>query len=78
MTIEEIKDYCIQIDEENLEGIERFGYENDLKKFYDEISFKELLEIFAQYNGLLCYRADEPENYAKSYSIDILTIIENL
>ncbi len=91
MTIEEIKEYCIQVDLENVlsgdtsigaynKGCEpiQFTCEKDIRLFYYKISILELLQTFSSYNGLECYIADEPEDYTKSYSVDILSILEYL
>jgi hypothetical protein len=74
MKIEDIKEYCIQVDLDNVLS----GDEKDIRLFYYKIGLVELLQVFSQYNGLTCYRADEPEDYRKAYNIDILEIIEHL
>lgn len=89
MTIEEIKEYCIQVDLRNVlngdtsigahaKGSKsiQFTCEKDIRLFYYNISLIELLQTFSSYNGLECYRADEPEDYTKSYSVDILSVLE--
>lgn len=89
MTIEEIKEYCIEVDMANIVAdqslVIKDGYkyqtltnEKEVRLFYHSISLKELLKIFSEYNGLKCYRKEEPEDYSKSYSVDILSIIEEL
>ena len=91
MKIEDIKEYCIQVDLENvLSGDDSIGAhaigkptitftcEKDIRLFYYKIGLVDLLQVFSQYNGLECYRADEPEDYRKAYNIDILEIIEHL
>ena len=91
MSIEDIKEYCIQVDLENvLDGDESIGAyaigkptitftcEKDIRLFYYSISIKDLLQTYSSYNGLECYRADEPADYRKSYNVDILEIIEHL
>ena len=91
MTIEEIKEYCIQVDLQNVldgdtsigaygKGTEpiQFTCEKDIRLFYYRIGLMELLQTFSSYNGLECYRADEPEDYAKSYTVDVLSILEYL
>ena len=91
MNIEDIKEYCIQVDLENvLAGDDSIGAhaigkptltftcEKDIRLFYYSISIKDLLQTYSSYNGLECYRVDEPEDYRKSYNVDILEIIEHL
>ena len=92
MKIEEIKEYCIQIDLDNvLAGDDSIGAfvkrqkrtltftcEKDIRLFYYNISLVDLLQTFSQYNGLRCYRTDEPEDYKKAYNIDILEILDHL
>ena len=90
LNIEEIKKFCINIDMQNIaSGDETIGTSvgdkfiqfrdlNDVELFYNSISLKELLTIYSQYNGLECYRVDNPKDYKESYSLDILTIIDNL
>ena len=70
LTIEKIKEECISIDMQN--------DLQDTKLFYANISLKELLTIYAQYNGLHCYRLDEPKDYRDSYNLDILSLINSL
>tara|TARA_R100001510_G_C7600550_1_gene167277 strand:- start:190 stop:468 length:279 start_codon:yes stop_codon:yes gene_type:complete len=88
MTIEEIKQACIEIDIANVQaGDESIGqyidgkffqFKNlrDVELYYHHISLKELLSCFSSYYGLECYRADEPKDYAESYNVDILSILE--
>ena len=90
LTIEKIKQECIDIDMQNVDaGDKSIGtYVNgkfiqfrdleDVELFYSNISLKELLEIYSSYNGLECYRVDEPKEYRDSYNLDILTILELL
>jgi len=91
MTIQEIKEYCIQVDLQNvLDGDTSIGAyekgkqpiqftcEKDIRLFYYKISLIDLLQTFASYNGLECYRADEPEDYSKCYNVDILSVLEYL
>jgi len=90
MTIDQIKEDCIQIDLANVELGDKsigtyvggeflpFRDENDVRLFYSNISLKELLSIYASYNGLKCYKSDEPEDYNICYNIDILELIEHL
>jgi len=91
LTIEKIKEYCIQVDLENvLSGDKSIGAygknkdhitftcEKDIRLFYYSINLKDLLQTYSSYNGLECYKADEPKDYKESYSLDILSIIELL
>jgi hypothetical protein len=90
MSIEEIKKCCIEIDMANLDAGDKsigtfigdkfyqFRDLHDVELFYSNMSLKELLKIYSSYNGLECYRVDEPKDYLKSYSLDILSIIELL
>ena len=71
--IRQMKNYCAIIDIAN-----EIGSPKKVNDYYDKISFKELLHIYCQYNGLKCYKEEEPEDYAKSYSIDMLTLLEIL
>jgi len=48
----------------------------DLNLFYNSITLKELLTIYSEYNGLKCYKNDEPKEYRESYNLDILSILE--
>jgi hypothetical protein len=90
-TIDEIREYCIQLDLENVKsgdksigtyrkGTESIIFENEkeVRLFYWDISTLKLLTIYSEYNGLECYKYDEPIDYANTYSIDILEIIEAL
>jgi hypothetical protein len=90
-SIEDIREYCIQVDLTNVKagdksiGTYRKGYESiifenerEIRLFYWDISLLKLLSIYSNYNGLECYRGDEPEDYAKTYTIDILSIINEL
>ena len=70
-TISNIKEYCVQLDLTN-----NLGSEKDIRYFYDNIEPLRLLEIYSNYNGLKCYKTEEPRDYIESYSIDILTIID--
>ena len=85
LTIEKIKKFCIDIDSRDEyigtyvgDKFIQFRDLNDVESFYNSISLKELLTIYSQYNGLECYRVDNPKDYKESYSLDILTIIDNL
>jgi len=85
LTIEKIKKFCIDIDSRDEyigtyvgDKFIQFRDLNDVELFYNSISLKELLTIYSQYNGLECYRVDNPKDYKESYSLDILTIIDNL
>ena len=89
-TIEEIKEYCINVDLQNVDAGDksigayrggkfiRFRDRHDIELFYSNISLKDLLSIYSAYNGLKCYKVDEPKDYKESYSIDILEILEYL
>tara|TARA_R110000803_G_scaffold145933_4_gene211759 strand:+ start:1153 stop:1428 length:276 start_codon:yes stop_codon:yes gene_type:complete len=90
ITIEKIKQECIDIDMQNIDsGDESIGTYiedkflqfrdlHDVELFYSNISLKELLAIYSQYNGLKCYKSDEPKDYRESYNLDILSILELL
>ena len=88
-TIEEIREYCITVDLDNvLDGdasvgaygkgqkFIQFKDERDIRLFYLKISLSELLDTFSSYNGLEYYRADEPEDYKQSYSVDVLSVLD--
>ena len=89
-TIEEIKEYCISVDLQNVDagdksiGVHRGGKfirfrdRHDIELFYSNISLKDLLSTYSAYNGLKCYKVEEPKDYKESYSIDILEILEYL
>lgn len=90
-TIEEIREYCVQVDLGNvLNGDKSIGAyskgrkpivftcEKDIRLFYYNISLKDLLNTYSSYNGLECYKADEPKDYRESYNLDILSILELL
>lgn len=68
-----IKQYCISVDIAN-----NIATKEEIQSYYKDISFKKLLDIYSQYNGLKCYSSEEPEDYIKSYSIDILSLLEIL
>jgi hypothetical protein len=74
LTIEKIKQECIDIDMQNIDA----GDTYDVELFYANISLKELLTIYSQYMGLSCHKSDEPKDYRESYNLDILTIINEL
>ena len=74
LTIKKIKEECINIDMQNID----VGNLHDVELFYSNISLKELLTIYSQYNGLGCYRAEDPRDYRESYNLDILSILELL
>ena len=90
LTIEKIKQECIEIDMSNIDAGDKsigtyingkffqFRDLHDVELFYSNISLKELLTIYSQYNGLKCYKADEPKYYRESHNLDILTILELL
>ena len=90
LTIEKIKQDCIEIDMSNIDAGDKsigtyingeffqFRDLHDVELFYSNISLKELLTIYSQYNGLTCFKADDPENYRKSHNLDILAILELL
>lgn len=87
LTIEKIKEECIEIDMSNIDAGDtsigtyvdgefyQFRDLHDVELFYSNISLKELLTIYSQYNGLSCYKSDEPKDYRESYNLDILSII---
>lgn len=90
LTIEKIKQECIDIDMQNIDAGDKsigtyvndkfiqFRDLHDVELFYSNISLKQLLKVYSSYNGLECYRADEPKDYRESYNLDILTILELL
>jgi len=90
MTIRKIKQMCIELDMSNIEvGDSSIGTHidgkffqfrdlHDVELFYSNISLKELLKIYAQYNGLEDYRIENPKDYRESYNLDLLTIIDFL
>lgn len=90
LTIKKIKEECIDIDASNLNLDDacigsyidgkffQFRDLHDVELFYSNISLKKLLEIYSQYNGLSCYKTDEPKAYRESYNLDILSIIDLL
>jgi len=90
LSIEKIKKECIDIDMQNIDSGDKsigtyidgnflqFRDLHDVELFYSNISLKELLTIYSQYNGLKCYKASEPKDYRESYNLDILTILELL
>ena len=90
MTIKKIKEKCIDIDMLNIDAGDKsigtyidgkflqFRDLHDVELFYSNISLKELLKIYSQYNGLSCYKSDEPKDYRESYNLDILSILELL
>jgi len=90
MTIKEIKEDCIQIDLQNvLSGDESIGTyidgeffqfkdEADIRLFYSQISIKELLDIYSQYNGLQCLKNDGESLREHGYVVDIDSLLEYL
>ena len=90
LTLEKIKQECIDIDMTNIDAGDKsigtyvdgkfiqFRDLHDVELFYSNISLKELLTIYSQYMGLSCYKSDEPKDYRESYNLDILTIIKEL
>tara|TARA_R110002020_G_scaffold466383_2_gene688888 strand:- start:131 stop:364 length:234 start_codon:yes stop_codon:yes gene_type:complete len=76
LNIEKIKQECIDIDMQNIEDDDKSI--DDLNLFYNSITLKELLTIYSEYNGLKCYKNDEPKEYRESYNLDILSILELL
>ena len=90
LSIAKIKKECIDIDMQNIDAGDKsigtyidgkffqFRDLHDVELFYSNISLKELLTIYSQYNGLDCYKSDEPKDYRDSYNLDILTILELL
>jgi hypothetical protein len=90
LTIDKIKQECIDIDMQNIDAGDKsigtyvddnfiqFRDLHDVELFYSNIPLKELLTIYSQYNGLECYKKDEPKDYTESYSLDILSIIDLL
>ena len=91
ITIEKIREYCIEVDLENVLGGDEsigaysknqkpitFTCEKDIRLYYYNISLKDLLKTYSSYNGLECYKADEPNNYRKYYNLDIIELINEL
>tara|TARA_R110002124_G_scaffold73777_4_gene197917 strand:+ start:894 stop:1169 length:276 start_codon:yes stop_codon:yes gene_type:complete len=90
LNIEKIKQECIDIDMQNVAVGDKsigtyidgkffqFRDLQDVELFYSNISLKELLTIYSQYNGLNCYKDDEPKEYRESYNLDILSVLELL
>jgi len=90
MTIQEIKEDCIQIDLANVElGDESIGTfvngeflpfkdEIDVRIFYSNISIKELLNIYSSYNGLKCLKNDGESLREHGYVVDIDSLMEYL
>ena len=76
LNIEKIKQECIDIDMQNIEDDDKSI--DDLNLFYNSITLKELLTIYSEYNGLKCYKNDEPKEYREPYNLDILSILELL
>ncbi len=76
LNIEKIKQECIDIDMQNIEDGDKSI--DDLNLFYSSITLKELLTIYSEYNGLKCYKNDEPKEYRESYNLDILSVLELL
>lgn len=76
LNIEKIKQECIDIDMQNIEDGDKSI--DDLNLFYNSITLKELLTIYSEYNGLKCYKNDEPKEYRESYNLDILSVLELL
>lgn len=89
-TIEEIREYCINVDLQNVDSGDksigvgrgakfiRFRDRHDIELFYRNTSLKDLLSTYSAYNGLKLRKLYEPKDYKESYSIDILDILENL
>tara|TARA_R100000426_G_scaffold33950_1_gene27509 strand:- start:387 stop:704 length:318 start_codon:yes stop_codon:yes gene_type:complete len=72
-TIDEIKEYCVQVD---LNDPSNESTEDDIRSFYDEQSLEYVLEIYSTYLGLEDYKRDNPEDYKKTYGLDILSVLE--
>lgn len=72
-TLNLIKEYCISVDVAN-----NIATKGEIASYYEDISFKKLLNIYSQYNGLKCYSSEEHKDYVESYSIDILSLLEIL
>lgn len=73
MNLNTIKNYCMQVDKSC-----EIGTEKEIECYYKDISFKKLLNIYIEYNGLKCYQKEEPKDYKDSYSIDLITLNEIL
>jgi len=58
--------------------VNNIGTRKEIELYYKDICFKKLLHIYIQYNGLHCYKTEEPEDYKKSYSIDMISLLEIL
>ena len=72
-TIDEIQEYCVQVD---LNDPSNESTEDDIRSFYDEQSLEYVLEIYSTYLGLEDYKRDNPEDYKKTYGLDILSVLE--
>ena len=87
LNIEKIKQECIDIDMQNVAVGDKsigtyidgkffqFRDLHDVELYYANISLKELLTTYSEYNGLNCYKADEPKDYRESYNLDILSVL---
>ena len=73
-TIDEIQEYCVQVD---LNDPSNESTEDDIRSFYDEQSLEYVLEIYSTYLGLEDYKRDNPEDYKKTYGLDILSVLES-
>lgn len=69
-TIDEIQEYCVQVDLNN--GLT----EDEIRLFYDSQPLMNVLEIYSHYLGLSDYKRDNPEDYKNTYGLDILSILE--
>ena len=67
--VKRLKKECIQIDLVN-----EVDTKDNITKYYENISFVKLLNIYNQYNGLKCYKEEEFEDFKKSYSVDFLEL----
>ena len=73
-TIDEIQEYCVQVD---LNDPSNESTEDDIRSFYDKQSLEYILDIYSAYLGLKDYKRDNPEDYKKTYGLDILSVLES-
>ena len=72
-TIDEIQEYCVQVD---LNDPSNELTEDDIRSFYDKQSLEYVLDIYSAHLCLKDYKRDNPEDYKKTYGLDILSVLE--
>ena len=72
-TIDEIQEYCVQYDLNNLSNELT---EDNIRSFYDKQSLEYVLDIYSSYMGLSDYKKENLEDYKNTYGLDILTLLE--